>query len=435
MKFNDSIQSSLDLAWHRQSAESSLERWFEVCDKEHWNSIPEDMTSLIRVFGASWYFTRFVFYRGKHAAILIDKADQQSFDMDIIVSVLHAATEADDLEQKLERLRLLKNEIMLQILVCYLSARFNQQQTEQALTNLADATLFTIMSIFDLHSVVDCRSAALGMGRMAGDEMTFGSDLDLIFLFETELDESTAELSRKIRLLLRYLSAASSAGSLYEVDMRLRPHGTSGALLTSTRSFLEYHQADREIWERQMMTRCRPVTSESSLASETLEQIMPYVYAEYDEEYLRDEVVAMRIRVQVEKGSPTGKKDIKRGSGGLMDIDFLTHFLQLNYGHKYPELITGSTREALNLLAARNIITKQAQASLIGSYNFLKQIEACVRLFDMKPVSTISDTPEANQAVAVAMGFQDDTHGFMQEYFSITKSVRDHFIEIVGEPG
>jgi len=427
-------EQAIAAAWHLDSARASLARWLEVRRKEQWDEIPVSMPLLIKLFGASWYFTRYLFFRGQKGAELVDHALEENFSSDRFIARLAPAVQEPDPEQGFERLRLLKNELMLQILLVHLEGRLDQEQTERRLTMLADVALEMALRISGLHEATGCRLAVLGMGRMAGYEMTFGSDLDLIFLFEAEMDEIVAATSRKVRLLLRHLAAASSAGLLYEVDMRLRPHGTAGALLTSNRAFLEYHREEKEIWERQMMTRCRCVYDERHLGQDTLTQVQSYIYADYDAEYLRREIAAMRQRVLNEKGSPRNKLDIKRGKGGIMDIDFLTHYLQLKHGAEVVGLRTCSTRQALRVLAEARLLTSDVVGTLLQAYAFLKSVESCVRLFDMKPISTIPADHRENAAPAMATGFGRDTEAFMENYLATTRTVRGEFEIIFAEP-
>lgn len=432
---DDRISSALSDAWHTQSAAASLERWSEVCQKEGWGEVPDNLPLLISVFGASWYFTRYIFYRGKQAALLLDSAAREDFSSGSMADKFSRLPACEDTQRRLEQLRLLKNEIMLQILACHLSGILDQKSTEQALTQLAEACLAAVLEIFELRSHADSRLAVYGMGRMAGDEMTFGSDLDLIFLFENTSHDKIYELSRQVRLLLRHIASAGSAGSLYDVDMRLRPHGTSGALITSAASFIDYHQGDCEIWERQMMTRCRAVFDPHGLGGECLQKINGRIFADYEQDYLRREIVVMRKRVQDEKGTIRGKYEVKRGPGGIMDIDFLSHFLQLNHGRNFPELQTGSTRKVLRVLSGRKFIPARAAAELLHAYDFLKQVEASIRLFDMKPVSAFPRPTEQHLPVAAALGFPGRKAGqFTEKYRAITAMVREAFREIVGDP-
>jgi glutamate-ammonia-ligase adenylyltransferase len=435
MDATDGTAAVLAGAWHRQSAAASLERWREVCAHENWGDIPANQPLLINVFGASWYFTRYIFYRGREAALLLDTADPRGLTPEVYTREFAQIKDAGPPERQLEQLRLLKNGFMLQILACDLSRRMDQEQCESALTQLARATLAAVLDIFGLHPGSGFRLAVYGMGRMAGGEMTFGSDLDLIFVFAEHSVEETHELFRKVRLFMRHIAAAGSAGSLYEIDMRLRPHGTSGMLITPTHVFIEYHQSEREIWERQMMTRCRAVVDPHGLGAECMDRICPYIYAVYDRVHLRREIDAMRRRVQEEKGNLGGRFEVKRGPGGIMDIDFLTHFLQLSYGHDHPELRTCGTRAVLRAAAGRGLLAENVARELLSHYDFLKRIESSIRLFDMKPISAFPMHTAEHLPVAAALGYAGDhAPAFVEQYKDVTASVRARFREIVGAP-
>jgi glutamate-ammonia-ligase adenylyltransferase len=276
-------------------------------------------------------------------------------------------------------------------------------------------------------------AAVLGMGRLAGGEMNFGSDLDLIFLHDSPPGADGAEMSRRVRALLRHIAAASPAGSLYEVDMRLRPHGTSGALITTADSFRAYHAGARDVWERQMMTRCRPVCDPEGVGGRAMQSVLPHVYGRRPPAELRADIRSMRLRVERELGRPRGKIEVKRGRGGLMDIDFISHYLQLRDGVDRPGLRTCSTREALDRAAADGRVAAEQAAMLLGAYDYLKRVEACLRLFDMKSVSVFGDQPGAIAPLARAMGCADDARRFLDEYRRTTESVRGCFDELLAE--
>jgi [glutamine synthetase] adenylyltransferase / [glutamine synthetase]-adenylyl-L-tyrosine phosphorylase len=436
MARKEDIQSALDSAWHRQTAEASLERWLQICDQGQWGDIPKNIAQLIAVFGASWYFTRFIFYRGRLSAELIDTPVLESFDDDTLIRFLSESLQADDQEHQFEWLRSLKNQAMLQILLRRLSAQDSLYENEAALTRLATATLAVAMKIVGLElERSDCQIAVLGMGRIAGFEMNYGSDLDLIFLYEDSSEEFRAFFSEKVRKLLRNMSLLAPTGVLYDIDMRLRPHGTSGALITSVASFLEYHQGQREIWERQMMTRCRPIIDYQELGYNSMQQISPHIYKESYDESLPTEILEVRLRVQDELGSRRGKIDVKRGQGGIMDIDFLTHYLQLKNGHRYPELQTSSTRTALTTLANCTFLPQQQAADLLDTYDFFKKVESCLRLFDMKSLNTFSSNLEDGNALIRAMTYRGEhaAEQFLKDYREKSAKVHSLFVNTLNE--
>lgn len=421
-------------AWHQGAAESSLERWRQVCALEGWGPVPRDRATLVRVFGSSWYLTRFLFFRGAEAAQLLDTPPASGISQDNLRRWVESQPGGGDPEDQLERLRIARNEIMLLVLAAWLNGRLDQEQLEQTLSGLAEVVVHAAVTLFGLSSDPEGTGfAVLGMGRLAGREMTFGSDLDLIFLYEAEEPREPVELSRRVRRLLRHLAASTPAGTLYEVDMRLRPHGSAGALLTSVQSFAQYHQGPRDVWERQMMTRCRPVYERNGLGQAALAAILPNVYGAYDVLHLRREIATMRLRVERELGRPQDRVELKRGRGGLMDIDFVAHYLQLAHGHADPELRACGTRPALRLARDRGLLGAVAAGDLLDGYEYLKRMETCLRLFDLKSISSFAPDSEAGRALARAMGFLDaGSNGLMEQYRAVTERVRQRFEEVVG---
>lgn len=440
-RLDEATRVALDNAWHQESAASSLERWLDLCEQGGWGRIPADQALLTQVFGASWYFTRFIFYRGPAIAPLFDTDLERELQPDTIEHRVGLIDSTQAVEQALESLRVVKNEIMLQVLLADLQQLLSQSAIEHRLTRLAQATLTMALQIYSQGMAspeLKDHIGILGMGRMAGEEMNFGSDLDLIFLYPGDSPELFEQASRLIRSLLRGIAMAAPAGSLYEVDMRLRPHGAAGVLITSKRAFEDYHGDHREIWQRQLMTRSRAVVDGGGLATAALAAINDHIYGHYDPDYLRAEIRAMRLRVEHELGSPAGRYELKRGRGGVMDIDFISHYLQLRHGAEAPDLQTPSTRLALLRLTEHDRLTTEHRDTLLQGYDFLKRMESRLRVFDMKAVSKIPR--EASQLVILARGMgygQDDGsaagEALLQDYLTTTASIRAIFDEIVSE--
>ena len=402
----NNIEMALEKAWHRNTAETSLERWSEICTKENWGDVPEDISRLIAVFGASWYFTRFVFYRGLEIVPIIDDADIDISDADTIAGILMKALDEDGEERQFEALRQRKNELMLVILLRRFGNTGSLSSNEAALTILAIETLAVALRISGLElENNECQLAILGMGRMAGREMTFGSDLDLIFLYSATSDEQRMSYAQKIRFLLRNMASSSASGMLYEIDMRLRPHGTSGALITSTSSFLDYHMGERDCWERQMMTRCHASIDYQGIGIDCLKVLEPIIYQKYPVATLSSEILSMRLRVEEELGSRRGKHDIKRDEGGIMDIDFITHFLQLKYGFENPDLRKRSTRVVLAEASQSGYLQENEAQTLLSDYDYFKTLETCLRLFDMKSISSFATHIDNDHALVRALEF------------------------------
>jgi len=430
----------LESAWNIEAAQANLERWLDVCEKEAWGQCPENLPLLVKLFGASWFFTRFVFFRGNQIACFFDNPTIPDCSINNLQESLLKKCTGDALNEQLDHLRIAKSEVMLQIVLAYLTEQLDQEQTEKALSNLAEAILWCTLQLLDkeTHHKIWKHIAILAMGRLAGHEMNFGSDLDLIILFPEELRSESEIIIKQVQRLMRCIAGISPYGTLYEVDMRLRPHGSSGTLVSSAQYFVDYHNSEQAIWERQMMTRCRAVIDNNNLATESLDAIKPAIYSKYPIDYLKIEILQMRKKVQEELGSPKNKYEIKRGAGGIMDIDFITHYLQLLHGCKQQSLQTPSTRQALRNLSTKGLLDSSTCQELIEAYNFMKRIEGALRMFDMKSISAFSKQPSEIHSLARAMGYfnKDLTHSselFLESYLDITKNVRQNFIKTLGE--
>jgi glutamate-ammonia-ligase adenylyltransferase len=346
MTSESELRRAIEWTWRPEAAAKSLERWRQVRAQEHWGPVPQDEAMLVRVFGASWYFTRFLFYSGKDAASFIDRPLTAPASAADISRHLAAIDAGGDPELLLDELRLRRNEYMLSMLVRWLHGELSGAELEAALSRLAEAVLAYMLTAFELTpDRLGTAFGVLGMGRLAGSEMNFGSDLDLIFLHAGDGDD--VQVPRRVQRFLRHVAAVAPLGALYEVDMRLRPHGTAGALITTARAFVEYHCARRETWERQLMTRCRPVFDPAGIGADAMDHIRPHVYGTREVDALRLDILGMRRRVERELGRPRGRWELKRGHGGTMDVDFACHYLQLAHGAAETGLQTSSTREAL----------------------------------------------------------------------------------------
>ena len=417
------VNTAIEQAWDRDLARLSMERWLTLCDKNSWTHCPDNLNLLALLFGASWYFTRFVFFRGRKVACIFDGNPRLDFTVSSLLDDFHKRCVGDDETTHLEALRIAKNEIMLGIFLAHLQKTATQEELEQALTVLADATLLCAVDIVLAGNTrVKNAVAILAMGRMASHEMNFGSDLDLIFLYQYGADKFNAEVSSFVRHLTQSLALASPGGMLYEVDMRLRPHGNSGVLVANVLSFVEYHTGQREIWERQMMTRCRVVLDSEEMASSALAKIEPSLYQHYDDETLCREIVSTRQMVVDGLRTQRTKYHLKKSVGGIMDIDFITHYLQLLKGADHKSLQGAGTRQALRLLCEARDIQQADYETLMQAYDYLKTLESHLRVFDMKPVSVFSEDFARIEALARSIG--SDGHKTIE-------SLLDHYKETV----
>lgn len=415
-----SIQHA-SLPWNKDIAAASLARWDEVCAHEGWGEIPHNRPLLQTLFGASWYLTRFLFYSGRETAELLDQ-DYAPLENREIQEELRAASHGSD--DWLENLRIARNRMLLQLSLADLQDMVSQEVLEEHLTAMAETVIRVLLKRIGLEDLV-----VLGMGRLGVKEMNYGSDLDLILLYPRD----SMNQHREIMTLLRYCQATGPTGKLYDVDVRLRPHGQAGTLISSIDTFHDYHLKAHETWERQAMTRCRPIQDNRGLGAELLRDLSHVTYATSpDVASLSTDIISLRSRVEQQLANLRGQWEIKRGYGGIMDIDFLAHYLQLCHGAEYPGLQGVGTRQSVREALQQGLLD-QCHEPLLKCYDFLKRVEGRLRLFEMRPVSHF--TSKSLEVLARAMGMgdaEDPPAAMLGKYEGTTNSVRSAFQDVLG---
>ena len=161
-------------------------------------------------------------------------------------------------------------------------------------------------------------------------------------------------------------------GRLYQVDMRLRPTGKSGSLVCPLTEFRRYYeQGDAQFWERQLLTRGRAVHGDAEFGSEVMATVDHGAYGLGWKPEFVDEIQTMRERLETSRSD----RDVKRGPGGFVDIEFLVQMFQLKYGQERPALRTANTWEALEALQATDLLEADDYRSLRESYDFMREVE------------------------------------------------------------
>ena len=247
-------------------------------------------------------------------------------------------------EDRLDRLRIFAAEQRFLVGVRFLTGSAKAGQMGEALTNIADLAIAEALDaarreVARRHGHVpggEC--CVLALGRLGSHEMTAGSDVDLILLYDhpegVEASDGDKELAptqyyaRLTQRLIAALSAPTSEGVLYEVDFRLRPSGNKGPLATSLRAFSHYQRSDAWTWEHMALTRARVVTGDEGLSARAQEELHAILALPSEVEKVRTDVRAMRARLLRDK-PPRGEWDLKRVSGGITDIDFLAQYWRL----------------------------------------------------------------------------------------------------------
>ncbi len=269
----------------------------------------------------------------------------------------------DDIEAALQALNEKRHALGFRIALATLDARQPASDSVRQLAWLADAVVAVVLrlALQDLrHTHGDlpgARFAVLGYGSLGGEELGFGSDLDLVFLFDANADAQSngsraldaprwsARLAQKVVALL---GSVTGAGKLYEVDVRLRPDGAKGLLVSTLSSFADYQRERAWTWEHQALVRARCVAGDEALRAE-FERVRKDVLSRpRDPAKLRDDVRAMRQRMRGELDRSTAARfDLKQGEGGLVDLEFLLQYLVLRDAAATPALCAPRATPAL----------------------------------------------------------------------------------------
>jgi [glutamine synthetase] adenylyltransferase / [glutamine synthetase]-adenylyl-L-tyrosine phosphorylase len=281
----------------------------------------------------------------------------------------------------------------------------------------------------------------VALGKLGGRELTYASDLDLIFVYAGGADDVNAAgttrqelFSRVVTRLLGALGAHLDEGRLYEVDTRLRPSGQHGTLVTSLAGFEDYHRLKARLWERQALVRARFVAGDAALGAQIEARCQEHAYggagAELGPADVAREMGGLRERAEKELArEQPGRYNVKSGRGGLLDIEFIVQLLQLRHGGAHPELRVPGTRAALQGLRAVGVLDDATSATLEQAWLFLRKLENRLRIVQDRSISELRADPGEIDKLARRMGYNEPQGGggerLLDDYLRHTGRVRD----------
>ena len=296
------------------------------------------------------------------------------------------------------------------------------------------------------------RFAVLGLGKLGGREMNYHSDLDLVLLYEgdgnTEFRPVTGNspvdqgprttdnyhfYSELGRAIIRRLGHAGPKGKLYAVDMRLRPMGKSGPLAVTLPEFRRYHaDGQAQFWERLALTRTRILVADPDFATEVMMAVHQATYGPEWQSTWFDDLLAMRQRLEESRGV----RDLKRGFGGTVDVEFLVQLLQLRYGGAKQSLRLTNTWETLDALYAAELLPPSVYVELRSNYDFLRRVESRLRIVHNLALDELPDNVEDVEKLARRLGHESQSgkrasESFLKEMECRTTRTRELFLESI----
>jgi glutamate-ammonia-ligase adenylyltransferase len=295
------------------------------------------------------------------------------------------ALQEDDPEVALRALNERRLALSFRIALAALDRRQPARDSTQQLAWLADAVVRVVLQmvqadVIAAHGQVGGgRFAVIGYGSLGGEELGFGSDLDLVFLFDAPADavsdgarplEAGRWYARLAQKFVALLGAVTGAGRLYDVDVRLRPDGAKGLLVSSLASYREYQRERAWTWEHQALVRARRVAGDDSLL-DVFDAIREQTLSQSrDTDTLREEVGNMRMKMRTELDrSDAARFDLKQGAGGLVDLEFLLQYLVLQHAATHAALtVPRDTQGLIEALRAESLVSDQDAAALLQAH-------------------------------------------------------------------
>lgn len=269
------------------------------------------------------------------------------------------------------------------------------EKVSDHLSALADLILQTtfervwpsVTKKFDLPLDASAPFAVISYGKLGGKELGYASDLDLVFLYQTkESDFAAQEIYALLaKRMINWLTAYTSAGTLFEIDTRLRPNGSAGFLVTNANAFMKYQLREGDnaawVWEHQALTRAR-FSAGSRVLGEFFDGVRFEVLSQKrDVDVLRHEILEMRRKVHAGHPNPSADFDLKHDAGGMVDIEFIVQFLVLAYSNMHPQLIGNLGNIALLRIAGEVGLIQASIAQQVGdAYRLLRARQHRLRL-------------------------------------------------------
>lgn len=345
---------------------------------------------ILQIFGASKFLSTLLI---KHYQLLDNliaayQALPIKTEKELKKNLNMAIQNKEDLEEKIEALRLFKNEEFLRIGFHDLAGKLNPLRVSQQLSLVAElcikqALVWGKEEVNKKKAPIHLPFAILALGKLGSQEMAYHSDLDLIFIYDYPPDiplsfQQSAHVYfvKVAQRLISILTLPHAGGPGYEVDTRLRPSGRFGPLVVSLSAFKHYYQTQAQPWEHQVLLKARPITGDETLLEklETFRQSL--LFESKKNTSWQEEIKAMRKRILQERAKETDDKfNLKLGKGGLIEIEFLTQYLQLIYGKAYPALRQRHTLKVLKAIKKAGLLKKEEVDILMEGYNFFKALE------------------------------------------------------------
>lgn len=411
---------------------------------------PATLRFLVHIFGESRFFTDLLIRHPQSIDSLIARGSRERpRERDALETELaQRLAYCEEFEDELEVLRRFKHEEVLRIGVSQLQGDIDSPTSRWLVTELAEVCLSAAVEIGKREMIRKFGSvefyhslplSILGMGKLGGMEMTYLSDLDVIFIYDPPTQEvgrfSAHEwFTRLANRIISVLSVPTAEGTVFEIDTRLRPSGNKGPLVSSIAAFRDYHETSSELWEKQALIRARPIVGPSGLREEVKRIIRGCIWhTEFTDEAI-SEIVRLRKRMETEIALEDARHvDLKTGRGGLVDVEFLVQGHVLKYARQHPAVLCTNTLETLAALREENLLPEEWFHSLDSGYRFLITLEDRLRIMEHRSVDRLPLAGDKLRGLARRLGYGDQGEDLLiSDYRKVTEGIRKIYSTFFG---
>jgi [glutamine synthetase] adenylyltransferase / [glutamine synthetase]-adenylyl-L-tyrosine phosphorylase len=338
-------------------------------------------------------------------------------------------------------LRRFKNRELLRIALREVAGLSALEQTTQELTHIAEICLREVCDgwlgeLSRRWGKPATEFAVLAMGKFGGRELNYSSDIDVIFFYGEDgaLNPNFSYhqfFDRVAEKVVATFSSADAAGSLFRIDLRLRPEGASGPLTRSLESMENYYAGFGETWERMALIKARGVAGSEELSYEFCHRLQPFIFPRALSPDVFDEISAIKTRIERDiVGHEDLKRNVKLGYGGIREIEFVVQTFQLLHGARHAFLQDRSTLKTLRALEEHSIMPRAEGAALAAAYRFLRTVEHRLQIEREAQTHTLPDKPDALARLAASLGFAG-AEEFQRELARHTGAVRTIFDKVL----
>ncbi len=401
---------------------------------DHLAENPRQIEMLITLFAGSQFLSEILLRNPDYFRLFSERRElsQPKTVMQLYAEAQKALAPFVELPAQLDALRRFQRWELLRIGAADFFGLLDLPTVTLQLSRLAEALIRQCLTIAAWRTGQPSDGfIVIALGKLGGEELNYSSDVDLLFIARDHASDYQALSQQLIDALVR----PTPEGFLYRVDMRLRPWGGVGPLVSTLGGYLDYLRQHARLWEKQALLRARVCAGDEDLAADFMAQIPPLIF-DAPAADVRASVANMKQRTESNlraRGRAWG--EVKLGEGSIRDAEFVAQYLQLTHGGAHPHLRTGKTLHALSLLFGANLLDANDYRALSDGYIFMRAVEHYLQLMHYRQTSSLPSGGEELSTFARRLGFGGDDPGgrFLARYEQQRAAIRAVYLRHLGD--